>query len=123
MLALVATGRPCPSGGMEALCLATSGTKKASWLAKPRKDRTSVGEVGVGKSVMARTFSGSGLTPSEEMTNPAKEMEVPQANFLKEMVIPASLQHAKTTLIRAKSSCSVLAWMSMSSTILRSQRR
>ena len=84
--------------------LATDGTKKANWLARPRNDFTSETVFGVGNSRMALHFAGSGLIPSAEMMKPAKATEVPATSFLDEMVIPALLILSRTTLARANAS-------------------
>ena len=68
-----------------------------------------MGLVGTGNSAMARSFSGSGLIPSEEMMKPAKDTDCPQVYLRREMVMPASRHRRRTIRTLAKSSWSVRA--------------
>ena len=65
---------------------AKSGTKNASWFARPRKDLTPVESLGAGNFCKDMMRSGTGLTPLLEMMYPAKGRVKPMMHFFFERI-------------------------------------
>ena len=92
-------------------------TKPASWLAKPRKERSSVRLFGRGKSFSALVFSGSGVIPWGVSVYPANSIFCPISSFFFEIAMFCFLHLSRIVSILSSSVFRSGAHTRMSSTI------
>ena len=96
-----------------------SGTKNANYLHRPRNERTEVWSVGTGNLDNAEILAGSGLTPEDETTHPAKLRHVSTWNFHFNNATCSFSQCCTTCEIQFSNSEGEVAQIKISSTIFR----